>query len=99
MEAILKDSDKIFPLVLVLLGYILKKAHVVKKEIADSLIKVVFYVFLPATIFYSIVQLPLKSTLIILPVAGFSVALLCYLFGFLIKDFLGMGKRLKVPSS
>lgn len=93
LETILKDSDKIFPLLLVILGYILKKAHVVKKEIADSLIKVVFYVFLPATIFYSIVQLPLKSTLIILPVAGFSVALLCYLFGFLIKDFLGMGKK------
>ena len=85
--------DKIFPLILVILGYLIKRIHIVEKEIANSLIRLVFYIFLPATLFYSLVPLPLTSTLMILPISGFLVALFCYLFGFLIKNYLKMDRK------
>lgn len=81
------------PLILVILGYLLKRVHIVEQEIANSLIRLVFYVFLPATLFYSISGLELKSTMLILPIAGFLVALLCYLFGFFIKDYLSIERK------
>ncbi|MBN2014010.1 MAG: AEC family transporter [Candidatus Altiarchaeota archaeon] len=78
---------------LVVLGYILKRGGVVRKEFADSMIKLVFYVFLPATLFYSLTQLELESKLLILPLSGFFVALCCYIFAYLIRKPFHMDRK------
>ncbi len=77
-------------ILLVFIGYLLKKLRLVRKGLADSMILLVFYVFLPATLFYSLVRLELKSELVILPLSGFLVALSCYAFGYLIKGIFRM---------
>ena len=67
------------------------------KETADYLIKLVFHIFLPATLIHSLIRLPLTPSLLVLPVSGFLVALLCYLFGFLIKGSLDIGRKTQGP--
>jgi predicted permease len=87
------NLDKAAPIMLVLLGYLLKWTGAVKKEAADHLITLVFYVFLPASIFHSLLLLQITKELLLLPVAGFMVSLSCYVFGYAIKGFLGMGRK------
>lgn len=90
---LLSNLDKFQPLFLVMIGYLLRRFAVLEKDIAGALIRLVFYVFLPASIFYSLVQLELAAGLLILPLAGFLVSLSCYVFGFLVRGLLGMDKR------
>lgn len=85
--------DFLYPIILVILGYALKRVHIVPREAADHLIKLVFHIFLPATLIHSLIKLPLTPSLLVLPVSGFLVALLCYLSGFLIKDYLNMNRK------
>jgi predicted permease len=87
------NLDKAAPIILVLLGYLLKRTGAVKKEAADHLINLVFYVFLPASIFHSLLLLQITSELLLLPVAGFVVSLSCYLLGYAIKGVLGMSRK------
>ena len=90
---LLGNLDKAAPIILVLLGYFLKRTGAVKKEAADHLINLVFYVFLPASIFHSLLLLHITGELLLLPVAGFIISLSCYLFGYAIKGFLGMSRK------
>ena len=93
MDVFFGGAERLSPLVLVALGYLLKKVRVVDDGAADSLMKLVFNVFLPASIFYSLLQIRLTPELFILPAAGFLIALACYAFGFLAKGFLGMKRE------
>ncbi|HIE34260.1 MAG TPA: AEC family transporter [Candidatus Altiarchaeales archaeon] len=85
----------IFPIVLVLLGFLIKNIGIVERKSADLLIKLVFYIFLPATLFYSLIRLELKPGLLILPVSAFLVALLCYGFAFIIKNLFDMNRKIE----
>ncbi len=85
--------NTLFILLLVILGYFLKKVDIIEKKAADSLIDIVFYIFLPATLFYSLINLELKPELLLLPLSGFSVALICYGFGFLIANWLKLEQK------
>jgi malate permease and related proteins len=93
LSILLENLDKAAPIVLVLLGYVLKRTGAVKKEAADHLINLVFYVFLPASIFHSLMLLQITNELLLLPITGFAVSLSCYLFGYAIKGFLDMGRK------
>jgi predicted permease len=90
---LLGNLDKAAPIILVLLGYFLKRTGAVKKEAADHLINLVFYVFLPASIFHSLLLLQITNELLLLPVAGFIISLSCYVFGYSIKGLLGMNRK------
>lgn len=92
-QILIGNLDKAAPIMLVLLGYLLKRTGSVKKEAADHLINLVFYVFLPASIFHSLLLLEITNELLLLPVAGFLASLSCYIFGYAIKGFLGMDKK------
>jgi len=80
-------------ILLVILGYLLKRLGIARRELADSLIRLVFYVFLPATLFYSLLQLELKKELLVLPLAGIFVASFCYAFAYLIRKPFRMEKK------
>jgi predicted permease len=80
-------------ILLVVLGFLLKKLGIVRREIANSLIKLVFYVFLPATLFHSLVRLELETELLLLPAAGMSVALSCYAFAYLTRNLYRMERK------
>ncbi|MFZ2456411.1 MAG: AEC family transporter [Candidatus Altiarchaeia archaeon] len=90
---LLNNLDKAAPIILVLLGYFLKRTGAVKKEAADHLINLVFYVFLPASIFHSLLILQITNELLLLPLAGFVISLSCYLLGYAMAGFLGMNRK------
>ncbi len=81
---------KMVPVVLVfVLGYILKLIKLFKKEHGDSLLKLVFYVTLPALIFISVTGVELSIQFVYLPF----IAIAVILFTFFISFFIG--KKLK----
>ncbi len=91
----MSDVNNLLVILLVALGYLLRRLGVVEKDAADSIVKIVFYVFLPATIFYSLSHLEFRPDLLLMPLAGFSVALSCYLFAYFTKKSFGMDKPMQ----
>ena len=71
---------KILPVVLIfLLGYFLKKIHILTKSDGDSLLKVFFNVSLPALIFLSVAKMKFSFDLLWLPVIAVLVIAATYL--------------------
>lgn len=60
---------KITPVILIfILGYVLKRINLLKKEDGDLLLKIVFYISLPALIFLSVTSINLSFEFIYLPI-------------------------------
>ena len=87
------SMSNLLVILLVILGYLLKRLNIVRMELTDSMIRLVFYVFLPATLFYSLIQLELKTELLLLPLAGIFVASSCYAVAYLIRNPFRMEKK------
>lgn len=86
---------KIIPVVLIfLLGYILKRLNILKKEDGDLFLKVVYYIALPALIIISVADVELRLNFVFLPVA----AVLTALTTTLISYWTGRILRLPRPS-
>jgi len=74
---------KIIPVVLIfLLGYILKRLNILKKEDGDLFLKVVYYIALPALIIISIADVELRLNFVFLPIAAVLTALTTTLISF-----------------
>ena len=86
-------ENAIFVVILVLMGFLLKRLGIFKRSDANLFIRIVFYIFLPATLFHSLIKLDLKFDLIILPLSASFIALMCYGFAYLIKKFFSMDRR------
>ncbi|MCD4795999.1 MAG: AEC family transporter [Candidatus Cloacimonetes bacterium] len=83
--------NKIIPIILIFfLGYFLKKVHLFKKEAGEILLKVVFYVSMPALVFRSVSQIQLSFEFIYLPLIAASVFFCTYFIA------LCIGKKLKL---
>jgi hypothetical protein len=87
MESFIGGAEKLSVLLLVALGFILKKAGLVSRRNSDALIRLVYDVFLPASVLFSLLQVQITPKLLVLPAAGFIVALSCYALAFLLKGF------------
>jgi len=86
---------KIIPVVLIfLLGYILKRLNILKKEDGDLFLKVVYYIALPALIIISVADVELRPNFVFLPIA----AVLTALTTTLISYWTGRILRLPRPS-
>lgn len=86
---------KIIPVVLIfLLGYILKRLNILKKEDGDLFLKVVYYLALPALIIISVADVELRLNFVFLPIA----AVLTALTTTLISYWTGRILRLPRPS-
>jgi predicted permease len=81
------------PIFILVIGFAIKRLGVVDKGAADVLIKLAFNVFVPATIFYSLLELKLSMNLLILPLAGLLLCLVCFLISFLVKDLVSSDKK------
>ncbi|OPY01403.1 MAG: Membrane transport protein [Syntrophorhabdus sp. PtaB.Bin184] len=67
---------KIVPVVLIfLLGYVLKRLNILKKEDGDLFLKVVYYIALPALVIISIADIELRLNFVFLPVSAALVVL------------------------
>ncbi len=89
MEAIFL---KVFPIILILLlGYFLKRVNILKKEDGDVFLKLVFYVSLPALLLVSITKINLEASLISLPLIGALIVLINTLIAYFV------GKALNLP--
>ncbi len=86
---------KIIPVVLIfLLGYILKRLSILKKEDGDLFLKVVYYIALPALIIISVADVELRLNFVFLPIS----AVLTALTTTLISYWTGRILRLPRPS-
>jgi malate permease and related proteins len=85
--------ERIAPLLILVLGFLIRRLKVVDKEAADVLIKLSFNVFVPATILLSLLGMKLSRELIIIPVAGAVIALLSFGIGFLLKGFVSDDRK------
>ncbi|MFC1734280.1 AEC family transporter [candidate division KSB1 bacterium] len=76
---------KILPVLLILpLGYLLKRIHVLKKEDNTPLLKLFIKVTLPATLFLAFSQLEITSRILLLAGLGLVVVILLFLLGYVI---------------
>jgi len=86
---------RIIPVILIfILGYVLQKTKLLRKEDADLFLRLLFYVSLPALIVLSITKLRLSLDLICLPI----IAALIIIITFLIASFGGRLLRLQKAS-
>jgi predicted permease len=87
--------EKIIPVILVfVVGFTLKKAGILTKKDADSLLKVFFYVSIPALIFLSVSQMKFSYQLLWLPV----IAVLVILINFAVSHYCGRFLKLDQPT-
>jgi len=85
--------ERLTPLFILLIGFVLRRVGIAGKNSADALIKVAFNVLVPATIFYSLLDLKLTENLLILPAAGLIMALLCFGIAFLARNLVSKEKK------
>ncbi|TWJ14025.1 AEC family transporter [Geobacter argillaceus] len=87
--------EKVLPVILVFfIGYSLKRADILSKKDGDTLLKVFFYVSVPALIFLSVVQMKFSLQLLWLPVIAVMVILTIYV----VSHFCGRLLHLDQPS-
>jgi len=66
--------NTLIPVLLIIpLGFFLKKLGLFKKEDTNLLNKIIIYLLLPAIIFNAFSQLELKKELLLLPLSGFII--------------------------
>ena len=85
--------ERLVPLFILALGFVIRRLKVVDKGAADVLIKLAFNIFVPATIFYSLQSLALSADLLILPLSGFVLALLCFGIAYLVRGMVSKERR------
>ncbi len=81
---------KIIPVILILLlGYVLKRLNILKKEDGDLFLKLVFYIALPALIILSLAKIDLQVDFVFLPISAalviFTISGVAFLVGKLLK--------------
>lgn len=87
--------EKVLPIILVFfIGFFLKQAGILTKRDGDALLKVFFYVSVPALIFLSVVQMKFSLQLLWLPV----IAVLVILTIFVASSLCGRALHLDQPS-
>lgn len=87
--------EKVLPVILVFfIGFFLKQAGILEKRDGDALLKVFFYVSVPALIFLSVVQMKFSPHLLWLPV----IAVLVILTLFVVSNFFGRLLHLDQPT-
>ncbi len=85
---------KIIPIILIfILGFLLKRINVLKKEGGDLLLKLVFYVSLPALIIISVANISLSPDFIYLPIIAVLVAVTTFFASSLLGKFLGIQRK------
>ncbi len=85
--------NKIIPIILIFfLGYFLKRIKLFNKETADILLKLIFYVSMPALVFRSVSQIQLSLKYVYLPFIAVTVFFLIYFVALII------GKKLELPT-
>lgn len=83
---------KILPVILIFaLGYVLKRLRVLKKEDGDLLLKLVFYVSVPALVLLSISKIEITKELFYLPVIPVLIIFLIFAVSYFV------GKLLRLP--
>jgi len=83
---------KIIPVILIfLLGYVLKRLNILRKEDGDLFLKVVYYIALPALVIISIADIKLRLDFVYLPISAVLVALVTTAISF------WTGKALRLP--
>lgn len=91
MEKILTE---IFPVILLfVLGYILKRVNVFKKENGDILLKIVFNIALPALVILSLSKSRLTWEFMFLPVISFSIIIVSYFIALLTARLLKLERK------
>ncbi|WP_320047408.1 AEC family transporter [uncultured Ilyobacter sp.] len=82
-------SLKIMPIVLFLfIGFVLKRFNFIKKEDGEVLLKIVFYIILPAVVFLSISQVEISLQLLFYPLSAVIMHLIMYALGNYLYKFL-----------
>jgi malate permease and related proteins len=85
---------KIMPVILVfVLGYILKRIGLLKKEDGDLFLKLVFYVSLPALLILSITRIELSLDFIYLPFIAAAIMLVTFAASYLLGTALHLKRR------
>lgn len=93
---ILDPLFKIIPVLLLIpLGYFLKRFKVVRKTLPPDLNSLFINVALPASLFLVFAQTTLSWNVLYLPIAGFSVNILMMVAGFILVKFLKLEKKIK----
>jgi len=86
-------------LLLIPLGYFLKRLGLFKKEDTGLLTKLIINLLLPAVIFHAFLQLELKKELWLLPLSGLIIIFLLFLISLVIGKILKWDKKLAAAFS
>lgn len=82
-------SEKLLPIFLFfIIGYVLKKMNIVKKEDASVLLKLIFYILSPAVIIMSVGNMEMKKALIFYPISAICIHIFMNIFGIILSKFL-----------
>lgn len=74
---------KIIPVILIfVLGYVLKRTNLIKKEDGDRLLKIVFYIAMPALVLLTISNIKLSADLVYLPIIAAFIILITFVVAF-----------------
>lgn len=85
---------KIIPIILIfVLGYIIKKLKILDKNNADLLLKLVFYISLPALIILSIAKIEITSDFIFLPIIPVLVILSIFVVSYFIGKLFNLPRK------
>src|SRR4051794_28125256 len=80
------------PILIFILGYVLKKAKILKKNDGDSFLRLVFYIVLPSLYIVSIPSLKLVPSLFYLPLVVPLVVFATFILSFLVGKALRLQK-------
>lgn len=84
---------KIIPVILILiLGYVLKRLNILKKEDGDLFLKLVFYIAAPALIVLSIAKINLQTSFVFLPLAAAVIVFVISFIAFMVGKWLKLSK-------
>ncbi len=88
--------NTLIPVLLIIpLGYILKKVGIFKTDDTNILNKIIINLLLPAVLFGAFLQLELKKELLLLPLSGFIIILSLFLISIIIGKIFGWSKKLR----
>jgi len=86
--------NKIIPIILIfILGFILKKIRLFRKESGDIFLKFVFYVSLPALIFQSVSKIQLTFKLIYLPFIAAAILFSTYFISLFVSGKMKLSRK------
>ncbi|MBE6494387.1 MAG: AEC family transporter [Methanosphaera stadtmanae] len=71
------------PTIMIILGYFLKRADILEAKDSNTLTKIVVNVSLPCLIFINIIDAKISADVAILPIAAFSLSIVCMIIAFI----------------